>query len=92
MNVHSTDPITSALADIDNQFAREAQIKEVCTALFIYPSSTSKELAGYSNINRELIAKRLPDAEKRGLVERTGKRKCKAGGRLSVTWKIIEGK
>lgn len=92
MSTRSTDPITSLLADKENQSHREAQIAKVVKYLARNPAVTSRELSVAMGADRYMVARRLPDAEKKGLVEKVGQRKCLVGGRLSTTWKVVEAK
>lgn len=63
-----------------------SQIPEVVRALARHPKVTSMELAQLVQMDRHLIARRLPEAEKEGLVKRGKQRKCAISQRNAITW------
>lgn len=88
MNSHArkTDPITSHLAAAENRKRRPAQVNEVAVFVAKYPGLTSSELAAKAKLDRYMVARRLPDAERAGLVRRGMQRKCRIGGRPAMVW------
>lgn len=91
----ATDPVTSHVAarrvvasgvwDSQKNQIRHA----LATALRdrIYPP-TSRELATFAAMDRYTVARRLPDLEKEGRVEKAGKRVCTISGTPAVTWRL----
>lgn len=51
-------------------------------------SATSAELARDHGLDRYLVARRLPDLEKDGRVEKEGKRQCRVTGKKGVVWRV----
>lgn len=62
------------------------QREVVLQFLKLHPNYTSKELADKMNAERVIPARRLPELEDQGLVERGARRRCRLGNRLSFTW------
>ena len=89
-HARKTDPTSSFIAARDNASRRQSQIHEVVSALIIFNGSTSAELAANSQIERYTVARRLPDAESKGLVKRGEPRKCAISGKCAVTWFVKE--
>lgn len=87
---HRHDPDTS------RQAARRAvasgsvddHVRRVVAAVRTRPGMTSAELAQHAGLERHEAARRLPDAEKRGLVRKGPARKCSLSGRAAVTWHV----
>lgn len=75
-----TDPASShaAAAEMNASGAAKRQREAVVDLVFLHPGRTSKELAKLSDLDRYQIARRLPEAEKAGQVERRedGSREC----------------
>lgn len=63
-----TDPLGSHEAAADVQARRDNEMAQVLEALRKWPSSTSRELAKRSGLDRYLVARRLPDLETLQLV------------------------
>ena len=87
----TTDPITSheAAARVDVQ----TQCERVLGALKRYPGSTSKELADKGDLNRYMVARRLPDLLQQGLARKGTPRSCNIGmGRAVPWWPVYEDK
>jgi DNA-binding IclR family transcriptional regulator len=60
----------------------------VLQALRLHPDSTSLELAQAAGMERNDVARRLPElARKRQVVRSRKKRRCRVSGRPAVTWK-----
>lgn len=51
-----------------------------------YPNHTSDELAALGTLDRYQLARRLPEVERLGFVERGAIRKSNTTGRPSCTW------
>ena len=84
----NTDPITSHLAaeHVTKSGARAHQNAQVAAAVRAFPGKTGFELAMASQIDRYVVARRLPECERAGLVHREGARKCGVTGRMALTW------
>ena len=83
----ATDPITSHLAatEITRSGARRAQADAVLTLVRNHPGKTSAELADLGNVDRYMVARRLP--EMRGATLTQGEpRVCGISQRQAVTW------
>lgn len=84
------DPVTSfeAARELERSGERKRQVQEAAAAVRRFPGMTSLELAGVTGIDRHRLGRRLPDAEKLGLVRQGEARPCAmAGGRRrAVTW------
>lgn len=99
------DPPTSAkaAAEFTRSGARQRQIDRVVELVRQWPGCTSRELSRLSGVDRHLIAKRLPDARKQGLVAnplgdvvKDGKRQplqrpCRYSGNDCVVWVPASG-
>jgi hypothetical protein len=88
----NADPITSHLAaeELTESGARDAQKYAVLSALrgeLVPP--TSRELARTSQMDRYVVARRLPDLEADGWARKVGQRKCSITDRQCVTWEAI---
>ena len=92
----TADPVTSheAAAAITASGTRAAQTRTVADVVKQKPGATSAELAAAFGMDRHMVAKRLPDAEKAGLVYRGPARVCETtrGKRplQAVTWFPLE--
>ncbi len=85
------DPVTSYLAGEEMHAGglAERQSEAILGLVTRHPGLTSRELADIAEgIDRHAIARRLPELERAGLVVRAGFRRCRAGGRVSVTWML----
>lgn len=89
-----TDPASSHLAEqeINKSGARQRQCDIVLWCVLRRNGATAKELAreaarrGIKDVDSYAFSRRLPDLEKKGLVQRGVLRECLVGGRRSVTW------
>lgn len=83
-----TDPASShaAAAEVTRSGRLAAQKAQVLAAVRQWPGRTSLELASRMAADRYVIARRLPDLEKDGLVRKGGIRQCSAGSRPAVEW------
>lgn len=81
------DPDTSheAAAKITSDGTRDRQANGVLAEVNSRPGSTSAELGG-GTIDRYVMARRLPELEKLGLVSRGESRMCGKTGRRALTW------
>ena len=78
---------TSREAEARHAGARTVNIRIVTELVKAYPGKTSLELYQRAfTMTRHEIARRLPDAEKCGLVRRGPARPCTAGRGIAVTW------
>ena len=70
----TTDPLSShAAADRMEASGRMgAQMAAVLVLIERFPGSTSRELAEQGGLDRHAVARRCPDLERRGLVQRAG--------------------
>lgn len=84
----NTDPITSHIAAEVNVMSgrRKAQQALTVAAVLAYPGSTSRELHEITGIDRHVLARRLPELERRGMIKRGVSRICKYGIGPAVTW------
>ncbi len=82
------DPITSHIAarEVTISGRRADQMMQVVHALHCRPGRSSRELADESGLDRYVVARRLPDAERCGLVRRGGMRSCRLSARPAVVW------
>lgn len=85
-HARKTDPTSSYLAAKENEPRRPNQILTVNLMVAMSPNSTSSELSSEYGVDRHMVARRLPDAEQRGLVKKGSMRKCGVSNRLAVTW------
>ena len=78
----TTDPASSHVAaeQVHNSGAAARQRERVIDLVYMHPGKTSKELAALSDLDRYQIARRLPEAEKAGVVRREAK------GRNECRW------
>jgi len=85
------DPRSSheAEREITMNGRRKQQLKICLELVKDHPHHTSKELSEYGHLDRFQIARRLPELETFGLVRKGRQRRCRVGGRLSVTWGAI---
>lgn len=83
-----TDPVTSREADraITHSGKRSGDVLKAAELVKRKPGSTSRELAELGEMLHEQLHKRLPDAEKAGLIKRGLDRQCFTTGRRAVTW------
>jgi predicted HTH transcriptional regulator len=83
-----TDPISSYLAEdeINKTGTRASQQAKILAAVKLNPGRTSRELVDYCLLDRYQIARRLADLKESGAVIQGPIRKCRVGGRKSVTW------
>lgn len=85
----SDDPTSShEAADFIVGSGKQAQQQaQAAAAVRKHPGLTSLELARATGIDRFVLARRLPEVEREGLIRRGIVRKCSASnGRSGVTW------
>jgi hypothetical protein len=84
-----SDPESSHRAggEITVSGRREGQLLGVLALVRKYPGSTSLELAYKSfSLDRYVVARRLPELEKAGLVSRGPLKQCGISKKLALTW------
>lgn len=64
----------------------DAQLVAVLHGVEEYPGRTSRELAELTEMDRYMVARRLPDLNKMSRVIRGRMRKCRAGNALAMVW------
>lgn len=84
-----SDPDSSheAAEAIDATGKRRAQLTATLMAVAAYPGSTTLELSGRCSLDRYALARRMPELERLGYVERGPIRQCRVGKRNATTWK-----
>jgi predicted transcriptional regulator len=86
-----SDPISSKSAALEVVVTGIAanQRNRVFAALQQHGPATSRELAQASGLDRFVVARRLPELLRRGLVTRSEKpRECRAGGLPALEWSV----
>jgi len=84
-----TDPPTSRMAEkqITESGQRDTQCRQVFAALQRHEGRTSRELADIGDLDRYMVARRLPDLDQRqGLVIQAESRYCALTKSQCVTW------
>lgn len=85
-----TDPSSShaAAAHVSRAGIARRQCGQVLAALKNYKHRTSNELAVASGLDRYVVARRLPELRKKGLVRCSGirMRQDRHSGRQAMTW------
>lgn len=83
-----TDPKSSHSAErgVNQSGSREIQQKLIYDYVQSWPGRTSLEMTERLDLDRYQIARRLADLKNAGLVYQGASRKCRIGGRDSVTW------
>lgn len=86
----NTDPPTSAEAEaeITADGTRENQAKRVLRLVERHNGYTSAELAHIGDLDRHMVARRLPDLWQNGYVIKGAPRQCGISRRRAVTWWI----
>jgi len=88
----TTDPISShlAAAELTNSGRRASQKAAIASWMCGQSRAlTSMEIAHAAGLDRHLVARRLPDLERDGLVERGAMRECTVSGRPAITWMAL---
>ena len=83
-----TDPKTSKQAadDVTVSGQRRRDVDRVAEAVRAHKGSTARELANFAKLDYEMVHKRLPDAERLGLLFRAGDRRCSRTQKKAVLW------
>ena len=83
-----TDPISSQLAGeaIADSDLRRSQQAQTVRLVHSWPGATSRELAEKSGLDRYVLARRLPEVERQGLIQRGPFKRCEISGRPALTW------
>ena len=86
-----TDPETSHLAEdeINRTGTRAEQQRQTLAALREHPDTTSAELAALADLDRYMVARRLPELAP-VYAQRGEKRTCRKSHRPAITWRAIE--
>jgi len=84
----ATDPVTSHLAAEQHTAsgARAHQQRQALAAVRQFPGRTSFELAMVTDMDRYMLARRLPEVETAGEVVKGHPKRCSVTGRQAVTW------
>lgn len=87
----NTDPRTShlAAADVIASGQQRRQHAAVLAAVQVNAGCTSAELARVHGLDRYAVARRLPELERMGLVQRCPARICTESGRPAMTWREV---
>ena len=87
----TNDPDTSrdAAESLVTSGRLNAQCERVLRLLKAHNGCTSAELAHQTDTDRSMIARRLPDLEKRGLVYKGETRKCEINGTNAKPWFVL---
>lgn len=88
----NADPISSHLAarEITESGVRGNQAQVAFSAVQRHPGLTSFELSNHCWLDRYQAARRLPELQESGLVEKAMIRRCTVSGRPAVTWVVLE--
>lgn len=83
-----TDPASSHMAarEITASGARGSQARIALDVVMENPHRTSFELSEACYLDRYQVARRLPELEEAGFVEKGIIRRCRVSGRHAVTW------
>lgn len=84
----TTDPETSRLAAEHHTAsgARAHQLAQAIAAVRAFPGRTSFELAIATDLDRYMLARRLPEAVTAREVKKGDAKACSVTGRLALTW------
>lgn len=87
-----TDPITSHLAAEQHTASSKHthQQAQATAAVRAYPGRTSFELAMATDLDRYMLARRLPECVMAGTVVKGAPRHCSVTGRLALTWLPVD--
>src|SRR5690606_10155379 len=83
-----TDPESSHLAaeHVTRSGARAHQQAQAVAAVRAYPGCTSFELATRTDLDRYMLARRLPECVTAGAVRKGPAKRCSVTGRQALTW------
>jgi hypothetical protein len=87
----AANPISShlAAAEVTSSGRRAGQKLAIMTWLRGQSRPfTSMEIARAADLDRYVVARRMPDLERDGLIERCAMRDCTVSNRLALTWRI----
>lgn len=86
--VHKDDPITSF--ESAETVQKSGKLKQQCEAVFQaiknFPNSTAGELARSSNIDYQIIQRRVSILERNGLIKRRSRRVCAVNHTKQTVW------
>jgi len=85
INARTTDPVTSHMAGYEVEASGIAHNHRLIAlrAVKDHPGLTSHELSGECELDRNQIARRLPEIKE---IEQGSKRLCRIGHNTCVTW------
>lgn len=89
----SSDALSSHIAarEVTLRGRRDSQKREILAALGSHSDTvTSMELARAAGMDRYIVARRLPDLDRDGLVKRCPMRDCAETRRPAITWRAKE--
>ena len=83
-----SDPVTSRRAadQVTRSGRRGSQKRAVLELVRLWPGRTSAELARSGELDRYVVARRLPDLCRDGLVRRGDERMCSVTDNQAITW------
>jgi len=89
----SRDEISSHLAAAEHTASgkRGHQQAQAVAAVRAFPGRTSFELAMATDLDRYMLARRLPECETGRAVKRGEPKRCSVTGKLAMTWFPVEG-
>ena len=82
----NVDPATSHEAARKIAEHADKQAEVVAEAVIANPGHTSAELASMHGLDRHMVARRLPEAERAGWVRRGAAKVCSVTGHKALTW------
>lgn len=87
----STDPSSShaAESELNRTGQRASQQHRVLSMVRRWPGRTSRELAALANVDRYMVARRLPELAPHK-IQRGAMKLCQVSKRKAVTWLPIE--
>ena len=83
-HTRSSDPITSALAEVETKEQRASMTARVAAAVRLHPGLTVSEIARLLDVHRSVVSKRTTDAERAGQIHRGDP--VRVGVRAELTW------
>lgn len=68
---------------------KRAYQQQVTAAVRAFPGRTSFELAMATDLDRHMVARRLPECVTAGTVRKGEPKRCSITGRLALTWEPV---
>lgn len=87
-----SDPVTShqAADEVERSGRVVSQQQRVLAAVRAFPGRTSRELAAEARLDRYMVARRLRELVRAGLLPEPGApRECALGGGPALTWRAV---